>query len=142
MPYMAFVLLSYTHMRYAIKYCNLWFYISIDISLLRINIKNYLLEGKELVYHYVLQLWTNYHQHIMVFLLRQEKNFLTITLAIDGRKISFVGKVKDTINFIILIIIIQFEKWINWSPKMLKMFRMVMNSYDFSTNIFCELRFL
>ena len=32
-------------MRYAIKYCNLWFYISIDISLLRINIKNYLLEG-------------------------------------------------------------------------------------------------
>ena len=33
-------------MRYAIKYCNLWFYISIDISLLRINIKNYLLEGE------------------------------------------------------------------------------------------------
>ena len=46
MPYMAFVLLSCTHMRYAIKYCNLWFYISIDISLLRINIKNYLLEGE------------------------------------------------------------------------------------------------
>ena len=43
----------------------------------------------------------------MVFLLRQEKNLLAVTLAMDGRKTSFEEKVKDSINSVVVAIITQ-----------------------------------